>query len=198
MHICMILLHLHRQCAICIEDSYPAGGIKPKDDATALSLPRGCFRLQYPEERETYSLVAMSKNRNMGGIVLVDREVAESPAVISVYALVTVHGSIICGDDGVVPRLTDVFLYPASDEGKYGTVAGCRSVGGRFSFRLPPGSYDLDVRGSQPTARLPKPHESHVAPDTSQPRTGRLRITIDGSTSDRDLGELDLQLQSGR
>jgi hypothetical protein len=22
---------LHRQCAICIEDSYPAGGIKPKD-----------------------------------------------------------------------------------------------------------------------------------------------------------------------
>ncbi len=93
------------------------GAMEPMPNATALPLPQGCFRLQFPEEREVYSLVAMSKNRNMGGIVLVGREAAKSPAVISVHALVNVHGSIICRENGVVPRLTDVFLYPASDEG---------------------------------------------------------------------------------
>jgi hypothetical protein len=52
----------------------------------------------------------------MGGIVLVGREAAKSPAVISVHSLANVHRSIICRENGVVPKLTDVFLHPASDE----------------------------------------------------------------------------------
>jgi hypothetical protein len=140
----------------------------------------------------------MSKKRNMGGIVLVAREAAMSPAVISVQSLVNVHGSIICRENGVVPRVTDVSIHPASDEGRHAPVARCRSVKGRFSFWLPPGAYDLDIRGLQPTARLPKPREGQEGSEAMQPRTGRLRITIDGSESDRDLGELNLQLQSGR
>ncbi len=174
------------------------GVMEPMPSTTALPLPQGCFRLQLPEEREAYSLVAMSKKRNMGGIVLVAREAAMSPAVISVQSLVNVHGSIICRENGVVPRVTDVSIHPASDEGRHAPVARCRSVKGRFSFWLPPGAYDLDIRGLQPTARLPKPREGQEGSEAMQPRTGRLRITIDGSESDRDLGELNLQLQSGR
>ena len=160
------------------------GVMEPMPNATALPLVQGCFRLQFPEEREVYSLVAMSKNRKMGRIVLVGREAAKTPAVISVHSLVNVHGSIICRENDVVPRLTDVFLHPASDEGKYAPVARCRSVIGRFSFWLPPGSYDLDIRGSQPTARLPKPRKGQEASEAMQPRTGRLRITINGLESE--------------
>jgi hypothetical protein len=46
---------LHRQCAICIEDSYPAGGIKPED--VALCATEGAVRVALRARAEKYAWV---------------------------------------------------------------------------------------------------------------------------------------------
>ena len=173
------------------------GEMEPHPTATALSLPQGCFRLQFPGEPGNISLLAKSKNSNSGGMVLVGKEVARTPVVIPVYPLVNLHGSVVCRENSVVPKLTDVYLYPSSDEGKYAPVAHCRSVRGFFSFWLPPGSYELNIRTSQPTARIPRSREDQEAPEGIRLATGRLRVTIDGSESQLDLGQLHLHIESG-
>ena len=79
-------------------------------------------------------------------------------------------------------------------------LTNCGSMQGRFSFLLPPGTYDLDVYGELGEsgdcidARMPKPHERrhHDAPPDMARFVGGIRIEVPLGKAALDLGALDV------
>ena len=128
------------------------GQMEPLPRDTALALPNGCFRLQCPPA--SWTLLAMSEDRSTGGIVAINSN-TEFPVPIRVEPLIHLLGTVDLAMDAqrhAAVRVIEVSVYPATESG-IGRFTACTSSNGRFSFRLPPGVYDLGASSSDANQR---------------------------------------------
>lgn len=91
------------------------------------------------------AVMALDKERNRGGVAVVEAAKATSPVTIKLAPLVTVQGKFACPDLDRRPPWTNVYmsLLPGGIR-----VVQCSSNNASFAFKLPPGKYQFWGYGS--------------------------------------------------
>jgi thiol-disulfide isomerase/thioredoxin len=116
------------------------------------------------------ALMAIDRQRTVGGIMVVHAADAKREIEIRLAPLVRVHGKLESNDLGRAIPWTNVYINLLP--GKIRLLQNS-STKAEFSMLLPPGEYDMNAYGSEVTG-IHKP------------------LTLDSTASDRDLGTLNL------
>lgn len=86
----------------------------------------------------TQGLLALDKDRNKGGLLLVENKAAKDPVQIKLAPLVHVHGKFFCKELNKRPAWTNVYVMSGRTRFLF-----CSSDEAKFSFDLPPGTYQF-------------------------------------------------------
>jgi hypothetical protein len=86
----------------------------------------------------TQGLLALDKDRKRGGLLLVENQAAKKPVEIKLVPLVHVHGKFFCKELNKRPTWTNVYVMSGRTR-----FLSCSSTEAKFSFDLPPGTYQF-------------------------------------------------------
>jgi hypothetical protein len=111
-------------------------GMKPYQGVTTNA--EGRFVLPIAFRGRKHGLMALHKDRRIGGLVLMDERVAEKPAEIKLVPLVHVYGRVFCKELNKPPAWINVFVFCDSCY-----LLRWSSSDAAYSFRIPPGDYRL-------------------------------------------------------
>lgn len=160
---------------------------------TAERLGDGRFTLAVEQKERTAVFVTDAQQRK-GGVVRVERDQADQPIAVTLAPLVRVTGKVYCPEARKTPGWTMAYVHAAGSR-KHGLIfTQCASFQARFSFLLPPGTYDFDVYSNQPDAHMPKPIERKTrdAPDDMPRWLAGIRVAVPPGRAELDLGTLDV------
>lgn len=149
---------------------------------TVTRLPEGRFSLTvdgWPRK----SVYVVDKSHQYGGIALVEQNNSNTPVKVTLTPLVRVTAEVYCSEAGRTPDFSVVEVLPVKGEANFGNFIKCGSFRGEISLLLPPGIYDLRVRGRSPNASIPVPKGQNG-----------IRIEIPRSQASLDLGVLNVAL----
>ncbi|HTU92687.1 MAG TPA: hypothetical protein VMF69_21580 [Gemmataceae bacterium] len=110
------------------------GKMKPHKGATTNA--EGRFALPITFYGRSEALLALDKDRKMGGLIVAEPKEATKPLTIKLVPLVHLHGKFDCKELNKRPKWTNVYIM--SGQARF---AMCSSEQASFSFHLPPGTY---------------------------------------------------------
>lgn len=144
------------------------GILTPYRDATTDA--QGQFTIELQLYGRDSALLAMDRDRRLGGLVLVSAKQPEKPLSITLVPLARVHGTLSCNELGKPPTWTNIYLSAMPGTAR---VMSNESQQADFDVLLPPGTYQLWAYGT----------------DVDDLRK---EITIKEGTADFDLKTIDL------
>jgi len=156
----------------------------PKHAATR--LPEGRFSLTvdgWPRK----SVYVVDKSYKYGGIALAEQDDSNNPVKVTLTPLVRVTAKVYCSEAGRTPDFSVIEVLPVKGKANYGNFIKCGSFRGEISLLLPPGKYDLKVRGRSPNASIAIPKGQNG-----------IRVEIPQGKTKLDLGVLNVALPRDR
>lgn len=162
----------------------------------AKDLGDGLYSIEVDATADT--VYAMTDDRKQAAFAILLGQSSEVVA-IELRPVVRVHGTVFCRERKQTPEWTYVAVFPGKEPlavlHEFSSTlrfTGCGSMNGKFAFLLPEGVYDLDVYSERPDARMLKSYEREDAPENTPHGWGGVRIELDASQGEVDLGELNV------
>lgn len=105
----------------------------------------GSFELKARHFGRSLTILAMNKKRSMGATAVIESEDIDKPIQLALSKLVHVHGTFTCEDLNAKPTWTNVYLNFMPGRLR---IARFSSEKAEFSFRVPEGTYQLHMYGT--------------------------------------------------
>jgi hypothetical protein len=121
-----------------------AKGILAPTDAASTDRD-GTFTTELRLYGRDGALLAMDRDRKLGGLATVRANATDQPVTITLGPLARVHGAFSCNDLKAAPKWTNVYIMTREGRAR---VAMNDSEEARFDLMLPAGAYEVYAYGS--------------------------------------------------
>lgn len=166
------------------------GDLANRPQFSATVNAEGEFSLEV-SDRPRAPVLAVSKDRTLGGLVLVNRRSSEEALTVRLSRLTRVTANLYCPEAGKSPKWGLAQIYLAGGDNI--PITSCGTYQGHVSFLLPAGKYEINASATGPDSRMPAREIPTGTPSHGIYSRGQPFVVKEGE-SELDLGTLELCL----